>query len=80
AAAAAGAAAPSGAADEFVRPDPPSGEWAQTVGNVKPAYRPVPARWKDSPVLGMLRAHVRSRSVEGEGEGMAFMPALGGGH
>merc|ERR1711939_831098 len=24
---------------------PKSGEWAQTVGTFKPAYRPVPARW-----------------------------------
>ncbi|KAG6010479.1 hypothetical protein E4U21_006481 [Claviceps maximensis] len=65
--------------DAFVRAEPPSGEWAQTVGNFKAAYRPVPARWKGSPILDMLRAHVRSRSVEGEGGGMAFMPALGPG-
>jgi hypothetical protein len=59
------------------RNPPPSGEWAQTVGNFKPAYRPVPARWRDSEILEMLRAHVRSRSVDGgEGGGMAFMPAL----
>ncbi|KAG5984400.1 hypothetical protein E4U55_004973 [Claviceps digitariae] len=65
--------------DAFVRAEPPSGEWAQTVGNFKAAYRPVPARWKGSPILEMLRGHVRSRSVEGEGGGMAFMPALGAG-
>lgn len=65
--------------DAFVRAEPPSGEWAQTVGNFKAAYRPVPARWKGSPILEMLRGHVRSRSVEGEGGGMAFMPALGEG-
>jgi succinate dehydrogenase flavin-adding protein (antitoxin of CptAB toxin-antitoxin module) len=56
---------------------PPSGEWAQTVGNFKPAYRPVPSRWKDSEILELLRAHVRSRSVDGsEGKGMGFMPPL----
>ncbi|KAL7936568.1 Flavinator of succinate dehydrogenase domain-containing protein [Trichoderma chlorosporum] len=57
--------------------DPPKGEWAQTVGNFKPAYRPVPKRWKDSQILERLRAHVRSKSVNGgEGTGMAFMPPL----
>jgi hypothetical protein len=50
------------------------GEWAQTVGTFKPAYRPVPARWRDSEVLGMLRAHVKERGM-GKG-GMAFMPRL----
>ncbi|KOS20075.1 Succinate dehydrogenase assembly factor 2 [Escovopsis weberi] len=86
AAAAAQAAAASGldnagalagnAADEQVR-EPPRGEWAQTVGTYRPAYRPVPARWRDSEVLARLRAHVRSRSVDGrDGGGMAFMPAL----
>ncbi|KAM0461081.1 hypothetical protein ACHAPV_004395 [Trichoderma viride] len=57
--------------------DPPKGEWAQTVGNFKPAYRPVPQRWKDSQILEQLRTHVRSKSVNGgEGRGMAFMPPL----
>ncbi|RFU74024.1 emi5 [Trichoderma arundinaceum] len=57
--------------------NPPKGEWAQTVGNFKPAYRPVPKRWKDSKILDKLRAHVRSKSVNGgEGTGMAFMPPL----
>ncbi|GFP56095.1 succinate dehydrogenase assembly factor 2, mitochondrial [Trichoderma asperellum] len=57
--------------------NPPKGEWAQTVGNFKPAYRPVPQRWKDSQILEKLRAHVRSKSVNGgEGKGMAFMPPL----
>lgn len=57
--------------------DPPKGEWAQTVGNFQPAYRPVPQRWKDSEILQMLRDHVRSRSVDGDkGDGMAFMPPL----
>lgn len=62
---------------EFVRAEPPTGEWAQTVGNFKPAYRPVPTRWRQSEVLEMLRAHVKSKSVDGgEGTGMMFMPAL----
>ncbi|KAI1748701.1 Flavinator of succinate dehydrogenase-domain-containing protein [Xylaria castorea] len=51
-----------------------AGEWAQTVGTFKPAYRPVPARWRDSDVLRLVREHVRARS--GEKGGMAFMPAL----
>ncbi|GAO18068.1 uncharacterized protein UV8b_07352 [Ustilaginoidea virens] len=57
----------------LVRPDPPAGEWAQTVGNVRPAHRPVPARWQGSRILDMLRRHVESRRG---GAGMAFMPAL----
>ena len=44
---------------------PPSGEWAQTVGRYKPAYRPVPARWKNSKILSMLRKHVLERSAGG---------------
>ncbi|KAI1199426.1 Flavinator of succinate dehydrogenase-domain-containing protein [Nemania serpens] len=55
-------------------PSPYAGEWAQTIGTFKPAYRPVPARWRDSGVLSLLRAHVRARA--GQGGGMAFMPAL----
>ncbi|KAI0551555.1 Flavinator of succinate dehydrogenase-domain-containing protein [Xylaria curta] len=51
-----------------------AGEWAQTVGTFKPAYRPVPARWRDSEILTLVREHVRARS--GEKGGMAFMPAL----
>ncbi|KND89629.1 Succinate dehydrogenase assembly factor 2, mitochondrial [Tolypocladium ophioglossoides CBS 100239] len=63
--------------DAFVRETPPKAEWAQTVGNVKPAYRPVPSRWQGSDILELLRSHVRSRSVDGgEGTGMAFMPTL----
>ncbi|SPJ81692.1 related to EMI5 - protein required for transcriptional induction of the early meiotic-specific transcription factor IME1 [Fusarium torulosum] len=62
--------------DQITR-QPPTGEWAQTVGNFKPAYRPVPARWRNSEILDKLRAHVRSRSVDGgEGGGMGFMPPL----
>ncbi|KHN96992.1 TPR repeat protein [Metarhizium album ARSEF 1941] len=65
--------------DAVVRSQPPRGEWAQTVGNFKPAYRPVPERWRGSEVLALLRAHVRSKSVDGaDGGGMAFMPALEG--
>jgi hypothetical protein len=44
---------------------PRSGEWAQTVGAFKPAYRPVPQRWKDSEILRLLRKHVRARSAGG---------------
>ncbi|KID87751.1 early meiotic induction protein 5 [Metarhizium guizhouense ARSEF 977] len=70
-------AASQAGADAFIRSEPPKGEWAQTVGNFRPAYRPVPERWRGSEVLEMLRAHVRSKSVDGgEGGGMAFMPAL----
>ncbi|KAI0446197.1 Flavinator of succinate dehydrogenase-domain-containing protein [Xylaria telfairii] len=55
-------------------PDKYAGEWAQTVGAFKPAYRPVPARWRDSEILPLVRAHVRARAAEKGG--MAFMPAL----
>ncbi|KAF2773779.1 DUF339-domain-containing protein [Teratosphaeria nubilosa] len=68
---------------------PAKGEWAQTVGAFKPAYRPVPTRWKNSEILSMLRKHVVDRSAggvhvaggeevkkEGKGQGMAFMPQL----
>jgi len=72
-----------------VRP-PGQGEWAQTVGTFKPAYRPVPARWKGSRILSLLRKHVKDRSAggvhvaeeggevekKGSGRGMAFMPEL----
>lgn len=44
---------------------PRSGEWAQTIGAFKPAYRPVPARWENSEILSMLRAHVTDRSAGG---------------
>ncbi|KAI9699788.1 MAG: succinate dehydrogenase assembly factor 2 [Candelina mexicana] len=53
---------------------PRSGEWAQTVGTVKPAYRPVPQRWRNSEILAMLRKHVIERSAGGVHEG----DALGG--
>lgn len=51
--------------DEWRQGQPRSGEWAQTVGTFKPAYRPVPARWKNSEILAMLRRHVLSRSAGG---------------
>ncbi|ROV96844.1 hypothetical protein VMCG_07857 [Cytospora schulzeri] len=44
---------------------PGKGEWAQTIGTFKPAYRPVPARWRDSEILGLLRGHVKARSAAG---------------
>lgn len=44
---------------------PRSGEWAQTVGTFKPAYRPVPARWKNSEILALLRRHVIDRIAGG---------------
>ena len=51
--------------DEWRKGAPRSGEWAQTVGTFKPAYRPVPARWKNSEILAMLRKHVIDRSAGG---------------
>lgn len=64
--------------EDVIKREPPKGEWAQTVGNYRPAYRPVPARWRDSEILGLLREHVRERSVDGgDGRGMGFMPPLG---
>ncbi|KAI1001214.1 hypothetical protein K3495_g6986 [Podosphaera aphanis] len=71
--------------DEWRKGAPRSGEWAQTVGRFKPAYRPVPARWRNSEILAMLRRHVLSRSAGGihdgeekvaSGGGMAFMPPI----
>lgn len=64
---------------------PAKGEWAQTIGTFRPAFRPVPARWRGSEVLGLLRRHVKDRSAAGvlgnndrdRAEGMAFMPPLG---
>ena len=58
--------------------EPSGGEWASTTGNVRPAYRPVPERWQGSEILGLVREHVQRRSVNGDGEGMAFMPDLAG--
>ncbi|EAQ92395.1 hypothetical protein CHGG_00630 [Chaetomium globosum CBS 148.51] len=70
-----GSAGASASASEAVQQSPRPGEWAQTVGTFKPAYRPVPARWRDSEVLRLLREHVESRRGAGKG-GMGFMPAL----
>ncbi|KAL2264756.1 hypothetical protein VTJ83DRAFT_7266 [Remersonia thermophila] len=61
--------------DPATQPHPRPGEWAQTVGTFKPAYRPVPTRWKDSEVLKLLREHVAKRRGRGGG-GMGFMPSL----
>lgn len=70
---------------------PAKGEWAQTVGTFKPAYRPVPQRWKNSEILSLLRKHVIDRSAGGveitgegpapevhhpKGGGLGFMPEL----
>ncbi|KAK0635598.1 Flavinator of succinate dehydrogenase-domain-containing protein [Bombardia bombarda] len=62
-------------ADPATQPHLPAGEWAQTIGTFKPAYRPVPARWADSEIFRLLRAHVKERGAVGKG-GMAFMPRL----
>ncbi|KAI9887539.1 MAG: succinate dehydrogenase assembly factor 2 [Watsoniomyces obsoletus] len=51
--------------DAWRNGQPRSGEWAQTVGTFKPAYRPVPQRWKNSEILAMLRRHVLERSAGG---------------
>ncbi|KAM5433886.1 Succinate dehydrogenase assembly factor 2 mitochondrial [Microsporum ferrugineum] len=58
-----------------------SGEWAQTVGAFKPAYRPVPQRWADSDILSLLRQHVLSKKagdggVKGSGGGLGRMPNI----
>lgn len=58
---------------------PRSGEWAQTVGTFKPAYRPVPQRWKDSEVLALLRKHVRTKSAGGVLEEVKIEKEQGGG-
>ncbi|KAG9190909.1 hypothetical protein G6011_08997 [Alternaria panax] len=65
---------------------PGEGEWAQTVGTFKPAYRPVPSRWKGSEILSLLRRHVTERKaggvIEGEGKaqrqgkGLGMMPEI----
>lgn len=52
-------------ADEWRKGAPRSGEWAQTVGAFKPAYRKVPLRWQNSEILAMLRRHVLDRSAGG---------------
>lgn len=82
-----GAAAPSSSStkQKLEPASPAKGEWAQTIGTFKPAFRPVPARWRGSEILDLLRRHVKERSAAGvlgnsdrdRAEGMAFMPALG---
>ncbi|PSN67747.1 TPR repeat protein-like protein [Corynespora cassiicola Philippines] len=62
--------------DEWKR-SPAKGEWAQTVGTFKPAYRPVPSRWKDSEILKMLRTHVKQRSAGGVSEGESKVDGKG---
>lgn len=63
--------------DEWKQGKLRSGEWAQTVGTFKPAYRPVPARWRNSEILAMLRRHVISRSAGGIHEGKMDVSAEG---
>ena len=65
--------------DEWRQGRPRSGEWAQTVGTFKPSYRPVPARWKNSEILAMLRRHVVSRSAGGVIDGQADVSDKGTG-
>jgi len=57
--------------------EPAKGEWAQTVGTFKPAYRPVPSRWKNSKVLAKLRKHIRDRSAGGVHETSAKVEGQG---
>lgn len=73
-----------GEADAWRQGRARSGEWAQTVGAFKPAYRPVPARWKNSEILALLRKHVMHRSAGGiqdahpprlDGDALAHPPA-----
>jgi len=45
-----------------------NGEWAQTVGAFKPAYRPIPKRWANSEILTLLKQHVRHKMATGSGE------------
>ena len=61
-----------GGKDQYLQQSPRPGEWAQTVGTFKAAYRPVPSRWEDSDILNLLRDHVTDKRKEG----MAFMPRL----
>lgn len=51
--------------DRSRKPQPSAGEWAQTVGAFKPAYREVPVRWKNSEILSLLKKHVLERSASG---------------
>jgi succinate dehydrogenase flavin-adding protein (antitoxin of CptAB toxin-antitoxin module) len=65
--------------DRWRQDAPKSGEWAQTVGTFKPAYRPVPQRWKNSEILSLLRKHVRERSAGGVLEDVQVEKPQGGG-
>jgi Flavinator of succinate dehydrogenase len=56
-----------------------SGEWAQTVGAFKPAYRPVPSRWRGSEILAMIRQHVKDRGAKGVQGGEAGVDGKGKG-
>lgn len=74
--------------DEWRAGKPRSGEWAQTVGAFKPAYRPVPSRWKNSRILRLLREHVNNKRAAdvgdggvkehpgGNGKGLGMMPEI----
>lgn len=65
-------ATPTAQGSASVSPNPPkSGEWAQTIGTFKPAYRPVPQRFKDSKIVEMLRDHVKQKSAGGVHPGEA---------
>ncbi|KAI1416103.1 DUF339-domain-containing protein [Hypoxylon sp. FL1857] len=64
----------SAASEEPYHTQRETGEWAQTVGTFKPAYRPVPQRWRESEILRLLRDHVKAKAKETGG--MAFMPPL----
>lgn len=55
-----------------------SGEWQQTHGAFKAAYRPVPTRWADSEILTLLREHVRDKSAVGFQSAKAKKTAGGG--
>lgn len=65
---------------EQFEPKPAEGEWTHTIGAFKPAYRPVPSRWKDSKILAMLREHVQKQRTSGSSAdrpgGMSFVPDL----
>ena len=70
-----------------IKRQPATGEWQQTAGNYKAAYRLVPARWENSAILAMVRRHVLDRSAAGvsgeakiEGENLArSVKGTGGG-
>lgn len=62
-----------------------SGEWAQTAGAFKAAYRPVPSRWANSEILALIRRHVHDNSATGfsaarmkrsGGGGLGRMPSV----